>query len=118
MDEDQQLTGYFDWEGIATHLGWPFTKKNDQCLEYSVRESWTNGYPFCCEVDGSESFSSRLKPRKDCRLTENSFDTVNHNDTQRTLVAISKHFIQVCDLLSLRESDHVLCRNELDEGEL
>lgn len=52
------------------------------------------------------------------RRTQDPFDTVNNDDAQRTLVRVREDLVQVCDLLRLAEADHILRRDELDEGVL
>lgn len=60
-----------------------------------------------------------MRPQQSCApLTENPLDTVHDNDTQRTLVRVAEHLVEMVDLLRFGEADHVFGADELDEREL
>ena len=68
-----------------THLWRPLAQQNTQRLQDRVAESWTDGHPL-----------------------DNLLDTVNNNDTQRTLVRIIEDLVEVGNLLRFPHADHIL----------
>lgn len=51
-------------------------------------------------------------------LTQETLDVIYHYDTHWALRAVRKHFGDSMDLLCLRETDHIVRCDELDEREL
>mmetsp|Transcript_3712 Transcript_3712/g.9366 ORF Transcript_3712/g.9366 Transcript_3712/m.9366 type:complete len:251 (-) Transcript_3712:785-1537(-) len=56
------------------------------------------------------------KPRPDRHILEDSFDVVQDDNAEGTLVGVVEDFDHVADLGGLRVADHVFCADELDEG--
>jgi len=68
--------------------------------------------------------SSSCQRWLDCRVrereqerTQNSLETVDYDTTERTLVTICEDFVEIAYLLRFGVANHVLRRDELDEGE-
>jgi hypothetical protein len=102
------------------HLRGPLADEDEERLEDIVGEAGADRDPVWqrAQRELSVRTSSGAEDERRRRLTEDSLDVVDDDDAQRRLVRVGEDLVEVGDLLVLTEADHVLRRDELDEGEI